>query len=184
MFKVNSYSTLIIAGSLLPIVAFLVIGYLSYVNISNMLNDEAWVTHTQTVIDKTDSLLITMLDAETGARGYVITGQDKYLAPYNYALSNWNNQINELKQLTMDNPAQQSNIAKLSPLVNSKLAFLQQYVDLRKNSSLNATINFVDQGHGKEIMDNIRQVIDDMKSEEQTLLEQRTHTSEVAATNT
>lgn len=184
MFKVNSYSTLIIAGSLLPIVAFLVIGYLSYVNISNMLNDEAWVTHTQTVMDKTDSLLVTVLDAETGARGYVVTGQDKYLTPYNYALSNWNNRINELKQLTTDNPVQQSNIAKLSPLVNSKLAFLQQYVDLRKTSSLNATINFVDQGHGKEIMDNIRQVIDDMKSEEQTLLEQRTHTSEVAATNT
>jgi len=168
----------------LPIAAFIIIGYASYVNISNMLYDEAWVTHTQTVMDKTDSLLVTLLNAETGARGYVITEQDKYLVPYNLAISNWDNQLNELKQLTADNPVQQANIVKLSQLANSKLAFLQQYVDLRKNSTLDTTITFVDNGNGKELMDSVRQVIGDMKSQEQTLLDQRSHTSESAASYT
>lgn len=184
MFKVNSYSILIIMGSLLPIAAFLTVGYLSYVNISNMLEDEDWVNHTQKVIDKIDSLLITMLNVETGTRGYVITTQDQYLEPYNMAISKSNNQINEIKQLTADNPVQQLNIDKLSALVNSKISSQTDYIDLIKKGHRDMAIDDISTGQGKKIMDEIRQVINDMKNEEQKLLEQRNHASQLDAVTT
>jgi CHASE3 domain sensor protein len=97
MLKVNSYSKLIIVGSILPVIAFGIVGYLSYVNISNQLVDESWVNHTQLVINKCDSMLITMLNAETSTRGYVLTKNDTYLEPYNLAVSTTDNNLNELK---------------------------------------------------------------------------------------
>lgn len=184
MFKVNSYSILIVMGSILPMAAFGIVGYLVYVNISNQLADEAWVNHTQSVIDKSDSMLILMLDAETGERGYALTGQDKYLEPYNLAISTMDNNIHELKQLTADNPVQQSNLDNLSLFISSERSFLEKNIVLTKNGSQDTAINQIQTGQGKQIMDNIRQVITNIKSEEQRLLEQRSHNSQLAATTT
>src|SRR5579872_2614606 len=185
MSKVTSYSTLNLIGSLVPIGAFVIVGVLSYIAIVNLLDDENWVTHTYTVIDKLDLLLVTMVNAETGQRGYIITGNLDYLEPYNSAVSSVNNQISELRQLTLDNPVQQSNIDKLVPLVKERMGQLANNVNLRKNNDVSdiiKNINGFDQG--KITMDKIRVVINDMKNEEEQLLAKRTATSQSVTQNT
>ncbi|HJT10080.1 MAG TPA: CHASE3 domain-containing protein [Candidatus Nitrosotalea sp.] len=185
MSKVTSYSTLNLIGSLIPIGAFVVVGVLSYIAIINLLDDENWVTHTYTVIDKLDLLLTTMVDAEAGQRGYLITGNLDYLEPYNSAASSVNNQISELRQLTLDNPTQQSNIDKLVPLVKERMDQLANNVNLRKSNDVSdiiKNINGLDQG--KITMDKIRVVVNDMKNEEEQLLVNRTATSQSVTQNT
>ena len=185
MSKVSSYTTLNIIGSIVPIVAFVIVDAIAYISIVNLIADENWVTHTYTVIDKTDSLLVTMVNAETGQRGYIITGNSTYLEPYNLAIADIDGQINEIKQLTSDNPIQQSNIDKLTLLTKERLSQLENNVNLRKAndiSVLTENINGLDQG--KKTMDGIRTVIADMKNEESQLLVAREATSKSAAQST
>jgi signal transduction histidine kinase len=185
MSKVASYTTLNLIGSLVPIVAFVVVGVLSYIAIGNLLGDEGWVIHTNTVIDKIDLLLATMVDAETGQRGYLITGNVAYLEPYNMAISNINDQINGLRQLTLDNPVQQSNIDKLEPLIKERLGQLANNVNLRKTNNISVIINNLNGlDQGIVTMDKIRVIINDMKNEEEQLLAERTATSQSVTHNT
>lgn len=185
MSKVSSYATLNVIGLLIPIVAFGIVGFLAYVDIINLIDDENWVKHTYTIIDKTEHLLTTLVDAETGQRGYLITGQENFLEPYNSAIPNIADQIKELKQLTADNPVQQSNFDKLDPLITKRLNQLQQNIDLRGNKELSSDIiNNIKEGEGKRTMDEIRQVISDIKNEEQQLLTKRSESSQSAAQTT
>ncbi len=169
----------------MPIIAFSIVAGVSFISLSNTIEDENWVTHTYTVIDKADYFMKTMVDAETGQRGYLIAGQENFLEPYNAAIPQINAQIKELRQLTIDNPVQQSNMDKLEPLVKKRLDLLDVNINLRKNNNTANLVQNFDYGTGKLTMDEIRQTIDDMKNEEQQLLTKRSldtqsaiHTSE------
>ncbi|MDH2907303.1 MAG: CHASE3 domain-containing protein [Candidatus Nitrosotalea sp.] len=173
MFQVNSYTSWIIIGTLLPIIAFSIVSCVSFISINNLIENENWLSHTFTVIDKADYFMKTMVDAETGQRGYLITGQENFLEPYNSATSQIDDQIKALRQLTMDNPIQQSNMDRLEPLVKKRLDLLDLNISLRKsNNALDIVKNF-DTTEGKKTMDEIRQVIENMKNEEQQLLAKR-----------
>ncbi|MGI0062937.1 MAG: CHASE3 domain-containing protein, partial [Nitrosotalea sp.] len=138
-----------------------------------MIEDENWVTHTYMVIDNADYFMKTIVDAETGQRGYLITGQESFLEPYNSAVSQIDNQTKELRQLTSDNPVQQSNMDKLEPLVKKRLALLDVNINLRRNNNTSSLVQNFDTGQGKQTMDEIRQTVDNMKNEEQQLLTKR-----------
>lgn len=185
MSKINSYSRLNIIGSLVPIAAFVIVGTAAFIEIGNLVDDESWVTHTYTVIDKVGSLLATVVDAETGQRGYLITGNVTYLAPYNLAIADVGSQINDLRQLTSDNPVQQSNLDKLSALTKARLAQLENNVNLRKTDDISAVIQNIDGvDQGKQTMGNIRATITDMINEESRLLAERNAASKEAALST
>jgi signal transduction histidine kinase len=185
MSKVTSHTALYIIGALIPLAAFAVVGSLSYIAIGNLLDDENWIIHTYTVIDKLDLLLVTMVNAETSQRGYLITGELNYLEPYNSAISSINNQISDLRQLTSDNPVQQSNIDVLAPLVKERMGQLANNVNLRNNNDISAIIkNISGLDQGKITMDKIRTVINNMTIEEQQLLVKRSETSQSAAQST
>ncbi len=173
MFKVNSYTSWIIIGTLLPIIAFSIVAGISFISLNNMIRDENWVTHTYMVIDKADYFMKTMVDAETGQRGYLITGQENFLAPYNSAIPLIDNQIAELRQLTSDNHVEQASMDKLEPLVKKRLALLDINVNLRRNNNTSGLVQNFDAGTGKQTMEEIRQIVDSMKNEEQQLLTKR-----------
>src|ERR1700742_1119221 len=86
---------------------FLLIGILSYRNIELMIENDKWTQHSQEVLNKVAQVMADMVDAETGQRGFVLTGEDKYLAPYEAAAVNIGKNIETVKTLTADNPAQQ-----------------------------------------------------------------------------
>src|SRR5262245_41302145 len=83
---------------------------LAYRNTRQLLEDAGWVAHTQEVLDLTSDVLRTLVDAETGQRGFLITGKDTFLEPHQQALARPDQQVRTLKDKTKDNPRQQSRI--------------------------------------------------------------------------
>ena len=136
----------------------------------------------QRMIDATAARLV---DAETGQRGYLLTGNEAYLEPYRGAIKSLDRTMGQLKDLTSDNPNQRKHMQALEPLVENKLAELQTTIDLRKSKGLAAANTVVLAGTGKQLMDQIRVVLAEMADEESVLRSIRTQemTEALAAAN-
>ena len=119
-----------------------------------------------------------MKDAETGQRGYLLTGDDSYLEPYQAALGAISKAIGDLRVLTSDNVHQQSRIAEATPLVEAKLAELKRTIDLRRAQGLEPAMKVVLTGEGKKSMDDLRRVIAAIDQEERQLLKERSDAAE------
>lgn len=184
MFKQTTHAKLIVIASLLPIASFGIVGAISYYEISSFLDDEKWVKHTYQVIGQADDIAKSMLDIETGGRGYLLTQNVVFLEPFNSGLSHVMTQLDSLRTSTVDNPVQQANIEKLTLLVNQEIAFVNQTQTLGESRNVDAAITLVKSLEGKKTMDDIRQVINDIKNEENKLLDQRSEESQTSSNNT
>src|SRR5258708_6434943 len=149
-------------------------GYESYRNTVRFSEASEWRKHTYEVLRNIDATAAGLVDAETGQRGYLLTGQESYLEPYHAAVKNVGQTIGNLNSLTSDNPNQQKRIQILRPLVEKKLRELQLTIDLRKNEGLASANEVVLEGSGKRWMDQIRALLSEMTSEEEALLRVRT----------
>ena len=157
-------------------------GWESYRNTARFTAASEWRKHTYEVLRNLDATVARLVDAETGQRGYVLTGKEAYLEPYRAAIKEVGQTIATLKSLTSDNPNQQKRIQILEPLVEKKLAELQLTIDLRRNEGVAAANRVVLEGSGKRWMDLIRSLVAEMTKEEETLLRVRTQqTNETVA---
>lgn len=163
----------IAAGFTLAFLLLLGIGGVSYRSISALTSTSQLVTHTHQVLEHIADVLSLLKDAETGQRGYVITGDEAFLEPYQAAIGTVHNVVKDLRQLTADNPNQQSRIDKMEPLVAAKLAELKQTIDLRRKGNIEETTKLVRSGEGKKFMDDLRLLLTQMEREERDLLKQR-----------
>jgi PAS domain S-box-containing protein len=107
-----------------------------------------------------------LVDAETGQRGFLLTGDDAYLDPYHAAIKSIDRLLAELKISVADNPNQLKRLPELEQFVDKKLAELQRTIDLRKQHGLAVANAVVLGGEGKRWMDQIRSLLADMQSEE------------------
>jgi signal transduction histidine kinase len=146
--------------------------------IDALLESEHWVEHTWQVIDQVERIMSSVKDAETGNRGYLISGNEDYLQPYNSATRDLPTEINRFQTLTADNPAQQLRITEMRAVIEQRLALLQQGIDLRRSGSKDVVGPLVLSGTGKSEMDHLRRIADDAQSEEHRLLSQRTATAQ------
>lgn len=153
------------------ILILLVVGTISYLSLTSMLKSNRAVSHSSEVMRKLESLLSAMKDAETGQRGYLLSGQVKFLQPYRGAYTEAQNLNRDLSQLTGDNPAQQRNMDEISRVLHTRLGILQQMIAKKDNGK---TITAVDLEVGKAAMDNLRSAVAKATSDEQLLLKQRT----------
>src|ERR1035438_1526996 len=87
-------------------------------------NDE-WVNHTWQVISTLDTVVGLMKDAESGNRGYLLTGDESYLEPYQRAVRDLPSQLDSLQHLTSDNSAQQQRIIELRAIIEARLHLLR-----------------------------------------------------------
>lgn len=157
------------------------IGVLSYRSILRSRDDVQWVTHTHTVLEDLDHLLIVALDAETGQRGFIITGDDSYLQPYRDSAETIRRDVQELRQTTSDNSTQQHNLDRLEPLLAARLAELRDRIALRKQQGLAPGTRSVQEDAGKQTMDQIRAVLGDMTEEEHRLRALRMKEADISA---
>ncbi|QDF74686.1 MULTISPECIES: diguanylate cyclase domain-containing protein [Shewanella] len=132
----------------------------------------SWVNHTHTLLSYSDQLLLALANAETGQRGYLLTGQRHYLQPYNLSLNTIDDLLNKLTILTQDNLKQQQLLGRLSAEVEFKIAELKESLALYEQDQV-AAMALVRSNLGQEYMDNIRHYIDDFNREEQRLLDIR-----------
>jgi len=171
----------VLGGFVIATAILVFVGWLSYRNTARFAEASEWQNHTYEVLTNLDMTVARLVDAETGQRGYLLTGDEAYLEPYRTAIKNLDQTIGNLKSLTSDNPNQQKRIQILEPLVEKKSAELQRTIDLRKNEGLSAANSVVLQGSGKQAMDEIRVVVADMANEENDLLRIRTQQANESA---
>ena len=94
----------------------LVFGVLAYRGVQNTQDAARLVAHTHQVIEMNGAVLARVVDAETGERGYIITGDTTFLDPYRGAEQDAIAHIDDLRRLTADNPSQQARIDTLAGL--------------------------------------------------------------------
>jgi PAS domain S-box-containing protein len=137
---------------------------------------EKWVNHSQRVLIESRTLLVDMLNAETGARGYYIARQPEFLQPFRQALTTLPQTFERLKPLTQDNPIQSERVKTLNLLVNQRLSMLEfgiQQIDraiLNRTPTNPRTLPLV---QGKANMDQFRATLAQLQIEEQRLLDAR-----------
>ncbi len=140
------------------------------------------VTGTQVVIGQLQGLLSMLADAETGQRGFLLTGAEQYLEPYLAARRGLAGAFENLRQATSDNPAQQRRIAEMRPLVDAKLEELEQSVALTRSDKTAEAIALLRSDRGKANMDRLRLIVAEMDSDERRLLTERQQRWREAAT--
>src|SRR5579863_7613158 len=101
----------------LALAALIIVGSVSYDSTSRLIDSANWVTHTHQVLNGLDELLGIMKDAETGQRGYLITGEERYLGPYQGTRGAADQKLAQLRRLTSDNPIQQQRLNGLDGLI-------------------------------------------------------------------
>ena len=144
----------------------LLVGWQSYRDTLRVAEAAAARKHSFDVRGLLSDTAARLVDAETGQRGFLLTGDDAYLEPYHAAIKNVDRLLAELRNSTADNPDQQKRLPELEQLIDKKLAELQRTIDLRKQNGLAAANAVVLSGEGKRWMDQIRSVLADMQNEE------------------
>ncbi len=131
------------------------------------------VAHTYRFMAQLGSVHVTLLDAESGARGYAITGDEAHLAPYESANEAFEERLYQLELLTQDNESQRALVDRLRHAVRARSVALGEVVDAARGGDTAAAARVVGIGEGRRLMDAVRQVISEMEENEGALLEER-----------
>jgi CheY-like chemotaxis protein/CHASE3 domain sensor protein len=148
------------------VLVFVASGAVSFFNTRTLSRDAELVTHTQAVLSTLDELLSLVKDAETGQRGYLITGDANYLAPHTRAIAVIDQRLDDVQRLTSDNRNQQDRIPALRARIAAKLAELNETINLRRTKGFDAAQSVVRSDRGKVAMDDIREQVGEMVKEE------------------
>jgi signal transduction histidine kinase len=132
--------------------------------------EDAWVGHTQQVAIDLAAISQRLTDAEAGERGYIITGDVRFLAPYRGAARDVARGLDDLRSFTIDNPVQTPRIDSLSAVADRSFKWLDAAMVLRRDRGAAAAESAVHTGTGSALMDSARTLIARLRDEEQRLL--------------
>ncbi|MEZ5973071.1 MAG: CHASE3 domain-containing protein [Hyphomonadaceae bacterium] len=118
-------------------------------------------------------LLQRLTDAETAQRGYLLTGEDEYLEPLRGARAQIEGNLGWLEQAGQPNSANEAELGRLRDLVEAKLRELEGTIALQDSGGRAAAMRLVREGSGRELMDEVRDIVDRAQSRENTRLENR-----------
>ena len=155
-----------VAGLMAGIVFFVLSAAIAYFNIANMRASDNAIRKTHTVLNALDDMLSATLDAETGQRGYLLTGREAYLEPYVEGAALARTKLGVLQTTMRGDPVQEDNVEQLERNVEQKLRELDATIRLRRDEGFAAALAAVDSDRGKAAMDAIRAQIASMSREE------------------
>jgi CHASE3 domain sensor protein len=163
-------SALIILGLVLPIFLIGLPAFLAQQSRREVKTTFNWITHTLEVDRAVQALLNSLIDAETGQRGFLLTRRDVYLEPYDAGRVRVGQQLSDLRNLTADNAYQQQRLEEAAPLIRERLELLAETIERERHGDHEGALRLVNSDRGKERMDKIRGVLRLMSDEEQRLL--------------
>lgn len=137
---------------------------------TQFINASELVLHTNRVMLVNQRILNEALDIESGARGYVISGNEQFLTSYKSAAADIQNLVDSLRQLTGNHPSQQVRIDSLEKLVEQSLQLRNTFIRLRKENGPETALREVAKGQGLAISNQMRSVIDAIEEEQAQLL--------------
>ncbi len=155
-------------------VAVIIIGVLGRRSVRVQAASAELVAHTLQVRSRSEALLAALTDAETGQRGYLLTGDESYLEPYRNGRAEAPALLVTLRALTADSLVQQERLTALQPVMEEKLAELQRTVELARQGKSVEALAIVRTDQGKAAMDRIRTIVASLQKTEQELLAART----------
>ena len=170
--KILSKATrvLIGVGLLVPVLLIGIPAIVAYRAEKEVKSSFTWVTHTLEVERSIQSLVNSIVDAETGQRGFLLTRRDVYLEPYDAGRVQVAQQVRDLRAMTADNDWQQQRLRELDPLIAERMALLAQTIESERQGEHDAALALVNSDRGKFVMDKIRGVLRIMNDEEHRLL--------------
>ena len=128
--------------------------------------------HTSMVIDSAKDLMADLIDAETGQRGYLITGDETFLEPYLAVRAGIRDQVQHLRQSSQIS-AVTPHLDALPALIETKLAYMEQNIQIRRNNDLATATANMQGSNGKPLMDSIRAEVGSVVALEERALAQR-----------
>lgn len=164
---------------LVVLLMLMVIGY-SFIQFNAESDAISWNIHTYQVIGESDAILSSLINMETGERGFALTGKDEFLAPYKEGKDQFQKHFDKIKELTADNPKQQERLEKLLEREKSWLATESEpLIALRRSvvsgqAGMDSVLAFIASGQGKQHMDEMRKSLADIDAEESSLMDKRT----------
>jgi methyl-accepting chemotaxis protein len=139
----------------------LILGAVMFDGVRRARDSAALVAHTRDVIDRAQAMFSSLQDAETGERGYVITGDSAYLEPYHRGVEMLSTDAAVLRALIRDNLAQRARLDSLDPILRARLATLAAGVASRRAIGFDSAASVVRSGHGNVLLDSIRTIVGD-----------------------
>ena len=142
--------------------------------------------HTYNVLDRASGMLSALINIETGARGYMLTGTDSFLEPYNAGRDAFQTHWSEIKDLTSDNPSQQRRLDELKSAMSSWMAqAIEPGIALRReivagSKTMEAMVAYEREARGKSGMDAMRRQLTEISDTETKLLDERRTQAEAA----
>ncbi|MFS2023900.1 response regulator [Massilia sp. GER05] len=153
--------------------ALVFVGIIAY-----LINVLSWVEHSEHVIGRANEVSRLSSDMEAGMRGYVLSGDDDFLAPYLTAKPRMDAELKNLERLVDDNRAQLDRIERVRAAQLQWQAFAEEMIGLRgKKSDFVEIIQNIKAGRGKILTDQVRREFLDFILEEQRILQERNATS-------
>ncbi len=178
----GSLPPLTFAGFVAATIAVLAIAVLSYRSLESRSEGAERVTHTLEVSEEIESLLSTVKDAETGQRGYLLTGNERYLEPYDTAVVALPQELAATRRLIGDDAEQSKRLDVLERIATAKMAELKATVNLKRDDHGDQALKRVNDDSGKEMMDQVRGIVAEMKKAEREALVVHTAAWEQAST--
>ncbi|WP_304622789.1 methyl-accepting chemotaxis protein [Roseateles caseinilyticus] len=173
-------SLLAFAGALIAV---------ALVNTHRLIDTVNWNTHTYEVLTASEDLLLSMVNIETGLRGFVVSGKDKFLEPFNQGTKDFSVHFDRARSLTADNPAQQERLDRLmanrNAFMDVAMALISERRDVNAgNLSARQLSEDFELGRDKSAMDAFRAGIAEFKKAESALLSRRHEQLAASASST
>ena len=158
-----------LAGFVLAVLAVAIIAFVTYRAASTQAAAAAAVTQTMNAIQRLEELMSTVKDAETGQRGYLLTGEERYLEPYNIARAALPDEVRAATD-AVSGDAQREQVGLLRQLADEKMAELAETVGLRRAGQPEEARRLVLTDRGKASMDRFRAILTTTENQERDLL--------------
>lgn len=176
----------IMAGYVLALVVIVVIGVMTYLSTVKFTEIVSMRRQLHEAIVHFEALLSDLKDAESGERGFVITGQDEYLEPYRDASQSVFRHLDTVRRLPAIDARYKDSLDELEQSIEAHLKLMHEVIEIRKDAAQGrdkAELK-ITSGVGKHSMDKIRKVIGALQKQEQERFEQRSQEADANATFT
>lgn len=165
-------------GLLVAFLTLIACVWFSYQHTTKLIDNSQQVLHLHEVHERALTVLSLTTDMETGARGFVVTGDDRYLEPYRRASDDLKQQFRELRELIKEDPGLQGHLNALEPLLNEKIAFTGEIINLRLNLGLGPASRLIQSDKGNQLMKEIRKLLQGMSDADMKMLRQHQEESD------
>ena len=168
----------VLLGVLSPMVLLLLLGGIAIYNINAITKTNERVEHTFNVLADATGIVGSAVDMETGMRGYLLAGQDAFLAPYKNGSKSFFELVASLRKTVSDNPAQvkvlqesEQTISEWQKNVTEPTIALRRKIGSAK--TMDDMADLIGEARGKQYFDKFRQIMSDFSGEEVVLMEAR-----------